>query len=56
MIVHYMSVIMLYFIYCLLLLIIEDRLWSCAREMLFKQRLIYHHAYVIRSAMLCFML
>jgi hypothetical protein len=40
----------------LLLFILEDGLWSRARAMLFKQRLIYRHACVINLAMFCFTL
>jgi hypothetical protein len=36
MLAYYMFVIMLYFIYCLLLFIPEDRSWSCARAIFIK--------------------
>jgi hypothetical protein len=49
MLVYYMFMIMLYFIYCLLLFIMEDRSWLRARAILFKQRLIFssclHHLF-----------
>jgi hypothetical protein len=48
--------IMLYFIYCLSLFIIEDRSWLRARAISIQTKTVSRHAYVIRSVMLYFAL
>jgi hypothetical protein len=53
MLIHYIFVIMLLLYLFLLLFILEDRSWSCARATLLKQRPIFCHAHVIHSSIFC---